>query len=66
MTLKNSQYDILMREYNRRQFRHKHILDQHIAEAYKAIPRLEEIDAEIASLSKKGANTAVYGRRTGL
>lgn len=55
MTLKNSQYDTIMREYNRRQFHHKHILDEHIDRAYKEIPRLAQIDSEIASLSIKKA-----------
>ena len=55
MPLKNSQYDEIMREYNRRQLHNKHILDQHIEEAYTKIPRLEEIDREVSSLSLKKA-----------
>jgi DNA replication protein DnaC len=53
--LRNSQYDAIMREYNRRQLYHKHIQDEHIAEAYDRIPRLAEIDQEIAALSLKKA-----------
>lgn len=55
MTLKNTQYDTIMREYNRRQLHHKHILDQHIARAYQEIPRLAQIDSDIAALSLKKA-----------
>ncbi|MGI6007003.1 MAG: ATP-binding protein [Ruminococcus sp.] len=57
MPLKNSQYNEIMREYNRRQLHNKHILDQHIEEAYGEIPRLEEIDHEISSLSIKKARS---------
>lgn len=57
MPLKNSQYDEIMREYNRRQLHNKHLLDQHTKEAYGRIPRLEEIDHEIASLSMKKARS---------
>lgn len=55
MSLKNSQYDAIMREYNRRQLRNKHIQDEHIAGAYAKIPRLAEIDQEIGALSLKKA-----------
>jgi DNA replication protein len=51
VTLQNPQYDEIMRNYNRRQLNHKNNLDEHITIAYKKIPRLEEIDQEIASLS---------------
>ena len=57
MPLKNSQYDEIMRAYNRRQLHNKHLLDQHTQEAYGRIPRLEEIDHEIASLSMKKARS---------
>lgn len=51
MPLQNSQYDAIMREYNRRQFRNRHILEQHKEEAYTKFPRLKEIEQEIASVS---------------
>ena len=51
MTLQNAQYDEIIRDYNRRQLEHKHDLDEHIATAYHKIPRLAEIDQEIATLS---------------
>ena len=53
MALQNSQYDALMRYYQRLQFRNKHEQDAHIAEAQAKIPRLAEIDREIASISVK-------------
>lgn len=51
MPLQNSQYDIIMREYNRKQLAHRHTLETHKAEAYGKIPRLREIDREITAIS---------------
>lgn len=53
MPLNNFQYDALMRAYNQKQLIHKHEQDEHIRQAYEKIPRLQEIDGEIASLSLK-------------
>lgn len=53
MALQNSQYDALMRYYQRLQFRNKHEQDARIAEAQARIPRLALIDQEIASISVK-------------
>lgn len=57
MSIKNSQYDEIMRDYNRRQLHNKHLQDEHIEEAYTRIPRLAEIDQEISSLSLKKARS---------
>lgn len=55
MSLNNFQYDALMRAYNEKQLNHKHEQDEHIRQAYDKIPRLQEIDGEIASPSLKKA-----------
>lgn len=55
MALRNSQYDALMRYYQKLQLRNKHDQDQRIREAYAKIPRLVQIDREIASASIKKA-----------
>lgn len=55
MALRNSQYDALMRYYQKLQLRNKHDQDERIAKAYANIPRLPQIDREIASLSIKKA-----------
>ncbi len=55
MSLGNSQYDTLMRYYQQLQLKNKHQQDLRIAEAYGKIPRLEEIDRDIASVSIKKA-----------
>lgn len=51
MSLNNSQYDALMREYNARQFHNQRVRQARIAEVYGKSPRLEEIDHEISSSS---------------
>ena len=51
MSLNNSQYDTLIRQYNARQFHNQHLLDERIQEVYGKCPRLTEIDNEISSIS---------------
>ena len=60
MSLRNSQYDALMRYYQKLQLRNKHDQDERIAKAYAKIPRLAEIDREIASLSMKKEKTGSW------
>ena len=48
MALRNSQYDLLIRTYNQKQLKNRHTLDLRIQEVYKRIPRVEEINQEIA------------------
>ena len=55
MSLKNSQYDALMRQYNQRQLQNRHQLDERIHTAYSRIPRLADIDREISSASMEKA-----------
>ena len=55
MSLKNSQYDALMRQYNQRQLQNRHQLDERIRTAYSRIPRLADIDREISSASLEKA-----------
>lgn len=55
MALRNSQYDALMRYYQELQLRNKHDQDERVREAYQKIPRLAQIDREIASISLKKA-----------
>ncbi len=55
MPLKNFQYEAIMRDYNQKQFIHKHEQDEHIRLAEEKIPRLGEIRREIASLGLKKA-----------
>lgn len=61
MPLQNYQYDTIMREYNRRQAEHRHQLEKRRTKAYAQIPRLAEIDREVASLSAQKARSALSG-----
>ena len=51
MALRNDQYDLIMREYSRRQSADRHILQQHEAKAYGLIPELMSIDRQIGGIS---------------
>ncbi|MCF0122417.1 MAG: ATP-binding protein [Lachnospiraceae bacterium] len=55
MPLTNSQYDMLLCLYNERQLRNRKEQDRRIANTQQMIPRLSEIDNEVASLSLKKA-----------
>ena len=55
MGLTVSQYDSLMREYDRTRLIHKHQLDDRYAEIYNKIPRIKEINDSISSISIQGA-----------
>ncbi|MDD3337270.1 MAG: ATP-binding protein [Lachnospiraceae bacterium] len=61
MALRNTQYDTIMREYDRKQLYNRHLYEEHRADAYKAVPRLSAIDDEIASLSLNQARAALTG-----
>ena len=66
MALQNYQYDTIMREYNRRQARNRRIQEEHLAEAYEKIPRLREIDEEVASLSARKARALISRQEVGI
>ena len=57
MSLQNFQYDIIMREYNRRQTQVMHDLEKRRSCAFAKAPRLAEIDREVASLSAQKARS---------
>ncbi len=61
MALKNFQFDSIMRDYNRRQMAHKHLLDEHIQHAYQILPQLQELDAEEADASVEYAARMISG-----
>lgn len=55
MGLTLSQYDALMREYDRNKLMHKRELDEKFNEIYFKIPRIREINESISSISIQGA-----------
>ena len=66
MALKNTQYDVLMREYNRIQFDNKRAQDERVAAAYAQVPALSEVDAEVAALGVRQARKLLDGDDTAL
>lgn len=65
MSLQNFQYDMIMRDYNRKQSENRHLYEQRIKEAYEKLPRLKEIDEEVASLSASKARALLNGSSSG-
>lgn len=55
MGLSTSQYDALMREYDRTRLMHKRELDERTIEIYNKIPRIKDINDSISSISVAGA-----------
>ena len=61
VALQNFQYDIIMREYSRRQSQVQHDLEERRKEAFIRVPRLLEIDQEVAALSARKARSLLQG-----
>lgn len=61
MALTNAQYDEIMREYEKRQTRSRHLLEERKREIYSRIPLLEELDSEISSASLSCARQLLAG-----
>lgn len=61
MPLNNSQYESIIRSYNRKQISHRHALEERREHAFTSFPRLKEIDAEIASASVKSGRRMLSG-----
>ena len=56
MPLQNYQYDTIMREYSKTQSQNRRILEERTQEIYKKIPRIHEIDEEVADSSRTCAD----------
>lgn len=61
MPLSNSQYDDIMRDYDKRQLNNRHLLDTRRSEIYQKIPRIQEIDALVASNAVQSARLYLDG-----
>ena len=62
MALQNFQYDIIMREYSRRQSQVQHVLEEHRREAFAKVPRLLEIDQTVSGLSAEKIRSMLSGK----
>lgn len=61
MALSNAQYDELIRQYNAKQIRNQHIMEDRKNEAYARSARLKEIDDTISSCSVAQAKKLLLG-----
>ena len=64
MSLQNFQYDMIMRDYNRKQAENRYKYEQRVAETYRKLPRLKEIDDEVATLSASKVRALLNGTAT--
>ncbi len=62
MSLRNDQYNQILREYDNRRLQNKHELDQRRAEAYAAVPELKELEEEMIALSAQSGRMALMGK----
>ena len=61
MGLNNSQYDALMRVYQKRQMENRHRQEERIREVYRALPKLEQFDREMGAVSLEQAKKLLAG-----
>lgn len=66
MALNNSQYDMIMRTYEQKQLHNRDVLEQHYKAAYEALPELQEVHRQIASLSVSQARKLLEGNENAL
>lgn len=65
MGITNSQYDAVMRVYEKRQIDNHHVEEARRKEAYRAISGLGELDVEVASLSVETLRKSLAGKASG-
>jgi len=66
MALTNAQYDNIMREYEARQIKNRHLQELHIQEVYDRAPQLKDLDDAISSASLACAKKLLSGDDTAL
>lgn len=66
MGLNNSQYDAIMREYNRKQLANKKELDQRIQEVYDKVPQIRELESGVGTIAVTKARRMLEGDKQAL
>ena len=61
MPLQNYQYDTIMRQYSKTQSQNRRVQEERTKEIYEKIPRIREIDEEVATLSAQKARALLNG-----
>lgn len=66
MALSNSQYDAIMRAYGQQQFKNRHEQEHRIAEVYRRIPVIKELDDAISTRAVASARRLLEGDKDAL
>lgn len=66
MSLSNAQYDEIQRQYDARQLRNQHVIQERRARLYQAYPRLKELEELTASASIRHAQELLDGNESAL
>ncbi len=66
MSLTNTQYDAIMRQYQAVQTKNRHLLEQRKAEVYRTLPELLSIEASISQSSLRQAKRLLEGEEEAL
>ena len=66
MALSNSQYNAIMRAYGQQQFKNRHEQEERIAEVYKRIPVIKELDDSISTRAVACARRLLDGDQEAL
>lgn len=66
MSLSNTQYDEIMRGYDEKQRRRRHLIEKRRETLYRKAPRLLEIDRELAKAGAASARMSLDGRTDAL
>lgn len=66
MALKNFQFNKILREYDYKQLKNKHELDNRTEEVYAAIPEMKEIDQLVVTSSVQCAKLLLHGNEKSL
>ena len=61
MALSNSQYNAVMREYEKRQLKNRHERDARIARVYQQVPQLKQLEQEISAQAAACARQSLSG-----
>ena len=66
MPLSNAQYQVIMREYNRKQLRNRREQQERVREVYEKIPQYQALEEETASMAVEQARKLLSGDREAL
>lgn len=61
MSLQNTQFNAIMRDYDRKQLRNRHLQEERISEIFVKIPRVQDIHERIVSASAAKARALLRG-----